>query len=382
MSTVHHFNEVLYRLNVHLPIEDDLLREAFFEVLNNPDTVTRYIQLASLLRSLMPIASASNIVTLLKVAQQLDHIEERKVQIALSTGKKVIGVAGSGKKGFKTINISTPSCLVAATAGAYIAKNVSHSTSSYLGSSDFLAYVGANLQTPVSEMVDILKETGFGAFSIENLAPKFDNIYGGLFGAPHVLSFGLAAALSPFAYDHILYGLSHPNTLLSAEVLCGIGIQNGLVVASSSDGIHYIDEMCSIGESYISEFKVQLVVDKSSIFNAQERLSLPSYSMNQLREGKTYEAHVHDILRVLIGKGDKAQEDTIALNAGAILYLSGIVSTIEKGYFVAKSVIKEGAAFVKLRSFIKQTGGNVEKLDSIQKITYHESYYISKAKTA
>lgn len=375
-----YFNEILYRINVHLPIEDNLLRDAFYEVLSNPDEISRDVQLASLLRSLMPIATQSNIAALLEVAQQLDHLDEKKIPLSLSTGKKVIGVAGSGKKGFKTINISTPSSLVAATAGAYIAKNVSHSTSSYLGSSDFLTYLGANLQIPLDEMMSILVETGFGAFSIENLAPKFDHVYGGRFSAPHILSFGLAAMLSPFKYDRILYGFSHPNTDLSARVLNQMGIQTGLVVASSYDTIHYIDELCAVGKSYVSEFKANTILKQNDIFDARQELSLPAYDIAQIEQRKTYEAHVHDILTVLRGRGDKAQEDTIALNAGAMLYLSDIADTIERGYFIAKSVIRDGAAFTKLMNFVKQTGGKIERMYTTQKAHNYESYHLNGVK--
>ena len=76
----------------------------------------------------------------------------------------------------------------------------------------------------------MITKTGFGAFTIENLLPKFDLVYAKRFYAPHALSFGLATLASPIRYDSFLYGLAHPNITLSVNVLKKFGIRNAMVV--------------------------------------------------------------------------------------------------------------------------------------------------------
>ncbi|MET9928009.1 MULTISPECIES: tyrosine-type recombinase/integrase [unclassified Streptomyces] len=135
-------------------------------------------------------------------------------------GMRFVGYTGSGKKTFKTINLSTAAALVAATGGAHVAKLGSRSASSKTGSRDFIDLVGATSDmVPHQEMVDITAETGFGFFSIENRVPEFDRRYGGRFQVVHALSLAFPALLSPVACSAYVYGLSHPAVGASARLL-------------------------------------------------------------------------------------------------------------------------------------------------------------------
>ena len=354
-----HINEVLYRLNVNSDIEPELLEKAFNQVLINTDSKTRDVQMGSILTGLMGRGpNVDQISALLRTIFSFDGFDyNNKVKIDLPNNEKLICSVGSGKKGYKTMNISTPALLIAATYGIYCAKPASSSTSSVTGSSDFLNEVGVNMDLNIKEMGEVIKKTRFGVFSIENLLPKFDNIYGGRFYVPHTLSFGLAALASPVIFDHILYGLAHPNVELSADVLRKFNVENALVVSSSYDGIHYIDEIGINGTSKIVGIKDGKKGDVKN-FNPHDYLDIPLYSVEDISQGKTVQQNVQYVIDVLRGVGKQAHEDIICINTGSVMYLAGKVETFVEGYHIAKKIIKTGAPLEKLIEVVHATNGD------------------------
>ena len=350
--------EVLYRLNVHAEVDPDLLRCALVEVLEDPDTQLRDTLLGSVLTGMIAKGPThQQIVALLQAAFSIDNFSSNNaIKIELPKGKLLIGAAGSGKKGIKTINISTPSALVAASLGAYIAKPGSSSTSSITGSADFIREVGANIDLNTLEMGGIVQKTGFGFFLIENLIPKFDRLYGGRFYTPHTLSFGLAALLCPVKLDNLLYGLAHPDVELSLKVLREFGIENAMVVSCTHDGIHFLDEMGVYGMTRLIGMR-QGMIGKLKCFYPTDILKLPKYAPKNITQGKTKSANIKYAINTLCGQGTAAHEDIICINAGNLLYLSQLAENLQDGYYQAKRAIKNKQVIEKLEEFIDATGG-------------------------
>jgi anthranilate phosphoribosyltransferase len=359
--------EVLYRLNIGSKIDIKLLEESFDVVLQNKSSKENDVQLGAILTGIMAKGpKKEEIIILLKSVFKLDKFNPKKrKKIKLPSGKILVGAIGSGKKGFKTMNISTPALLTAASLGAYTAKAVSHSTSSLTGSADFLERVGANLHISQNKMERIILNVGFGAFKIEGLLPKFDSIYGQKFIAPHVLSFGLAALASPIKYDNFLYGMAHPNVELSLEILKYFGVKNAMVVSTTHDNIHYLDEMGVYGINKLIGIQNGRI-GKLKIWNPVKELKLPRYLPKDISEGKDIIENIKLSLDVLKGKGDSAREDIIAINAGTILHLSGITHGLEEGYKTAKKALREGIPYKKLVEFIEATGGDIKKLEEFE----------------
>jgi anthranilate phosphoribosyltransferase len=366
MERIKKFNaisEVLYRLNVQAKIDLKLLENAFDSALSYPKKSIRDVQLGAILTGIMAKGPTVNeVVTLLKCAFKLDKFDPtERYRIKIPKGELLVGAIGSGKKGIKTMNISTPALLVAASAGAFTAKVVSSSTSSLTGSADFLQEVGVNLNHSIKSMERIILKTKFGAFPIENLLPKFNSIYAKKFYAPHALSFGLAALASPIEYDNFLYGLAHPNIDLSVQVLKKFGVRNVMVVSTTHDGIHYLDEMGVYGITKIKGIQ-NGKIGYTKVFNPLIELNLPKYRPSDICEGKNKKENIKLVLDVLRGKGERAREDIICINAGTILYLAKKAKNLKEGYMIAKRVVKEGLPFKKLLEVIKESGGDERKI--------------------
>ena len=356
----HEIAEVFYRLNVGVPIGDDLIEKTFKLILMHPLVKARDTQLGAFLTGLMVKGpTVEEVMVLIRTALNIDGLIRFKPSIP--RGEKLVGVAGSGKKGLKTFNISTPACIVAVASGAYVAKPGSGATSSISGSTDFASVVGVKTLSH-QEMTDVLISTGFGLFSIENLIPKFDGVYGGKTFGPTPLSFGLPAIANPIICDALLYGLSHPNLGLSLEVLKGFGYTDVIVVASSNDKIHYVDELSPLSLNLIGR------IEKGEIGIVKEIMpvDVPCCDPVDLNSGESLIENAQFAVEVLEGKGSKAKEDAVALNAGAILVLAGKATNIMDGYKHSLDTIRSGGGLKKLEEFIDATGGSKKALKTLK----------------
>lgn len=354
--------ELFYRLNIGAPVEEGLVARTFQVLLTDPNVKARDAQLGAMLTGLMVKGpTVREVVTLIRTALNIDGVTRYKPTLPI--GQKLVGVAGSGKKGCKTFNISTTACLVASAAGVYVAKPCALATSSVSGSKDFINIVGAKFLEP-NEMIEVLLATGFGIFPIEELIPRFNAVYGGRTFGPTPLSFALPAIVNPIACDAVLYGLSHPNIGLSLSVFQDLGQKNVMVVSSSSDGIHFIDELSTVATNWLGRIE-NSVVGEVNEFSPTNITLKPASKSNELKSGASIIENAQLATQILQGKKPGALEDTIAMNTACILLIAEKVLNLKEGFDLAIEVIRSGAGFKKLQQFIDATGGSRQALSTI-----------------
>lgn len=355
--------EVLYRQNVRAAVPLDLLTGAFKELLfEEGNDAARDVLLSSFLTTQMLLGpNEEKVVALLKVAFSLDKYDPLILpKIKIPGNKPLIASAGSGKKGVKTINISTPAAIIAAAAGVRVLKLGSFATSSVTGSADLMGLLGIPMQLTAQDIERAVLRSGFAFCGIEGIVPRFDRLYGGRFFAPHILSFALAALLSKVAYDKILFGLAHPDIEISLKTLREFNIENAIVVTSSDDDIHYLDEIGVYGTTKLIGMQ-NGAIGRTLYFQPTDMLGLPHYKAADL---KSFDAdgNARAALNVLNGKGTGAHEDIVCINAANLIYLAGQAEDLCEGFSMAKHTVKSGKAIQKLEEYCVVAGGDLSKI--------------------
>lgn len=340
----------------------DLIEDVVNAIFNEGNNLKhREFHLASLLYS-NRTPSVEFIVTLIRAVLSIDgFLDKTKISLFPKQNRKIVSVAGSGKKGIKTINISTPAAILASSLDAQIVKHASKATSSISGSSDFFIEVGGEI-LDIQGSIDVFNKTGFGLFSIEGLVPRFDNLYGGRVLVPTSLSYGLPAAISPIKTDTVLYGFSMPRIKESVLTLHALGFKDVIVTNSTDDGVKYIDEAGLFKTNYIAHSRSSgknaglSLIDPANILGFTERHSISSIGQKENKE-----ANVREAANILRGKGNKVQQEIIALNAALILVLSGVFEDLEESYMRARDELSSTRSFDKLVEIIEASGGKLNE---------------------
>lgn len=349
----------LYMMNLNFEISDDLIIKAYQEILEIKDKKKSNIFISTLFTYLMLKKRNSEIISkLLEESFKKDNFIPYNEKLNLKNKTPIVLLAGSGKKGIKTINISTTSAIVAISLGASIMKPCSMATSSMSGSFDFLNMVGVNTKLSIDDTKKMLNKTGFGIFAIEKLIPNFDSVYGDVFYAPNILSYALSALICPLEPDIVLYGLANREIEISAQILKKYNVNKYRIVSSEFNDIYFMDELNIFGKSYILDDNM----NEKCMYDFRQRLNLNKYDIDSIKQSNNKEDNINIALNILKGKSDTAYSRIVALNAGNILQISGIVDTIEEGYYKALEKIKTGECIHVLEKIIIASGGDIDKL--------------------
>lgn len=149
-----------------------------------------------------------------------------------------------------------------------------------------------------------------------------------------------------------------------ARVLKNLGVEQAMVV----HGLDGLDEISTVGRTKITSLKHGEV---STSLVCPEDFEIRSVTKGVL-EGSTPEENVSIAFRILndqhSSKGkDDPKRDIVLVNAAAAIYLGGKAETIIDGLEVARESIQSGSAYEKLRSLIKFSGGDLSKLEELEK---------------
>ncbi|MDO8466502.1 MAG: anthranilate phosphoribosyltransferase [Gallionella sp.] len=272
-------------------------------------------------------------------------MREFATRVPVTNRNHLVDTCGTGGDAAHTFNISTASALVAAAAGAQVAKHGGRSVSSTCGSADVLEKLGVNLNLTPEQVGQCIDKIGIGFM----FAPNF---HGAMkHAAPVRRELGvrtifnvLGPLTNPAGADNQVLGVFHPDLVgIQARVLQRLGSRHVLVV-HGSDGM---DEISISAETYIAELK-DGEIREYTVHPGQ--FGLTSASVDLLRVTNADEA-CEKLLGVLNNEAG-APRDIVQLNAGAAIYVAGLAPTLDEGIAKAGHVIAGGAAKNKLDQLI------------------------------
>ena len=267
-------------------------------------------------------------------------------KVPVSQREHLVDTCGTGGDAAHTFNISTASALVAAAAGARVAKHGGRSVSSTCGSADVLEALGVNLNLTPEQVGHSIDQIGIGFM----FAPNF---HGAMkYAAPVRRELGvrtlfnvLGPLTNPANADNQVMGVFHADLVgIQARVLQRLGSRHVLVV-NGSDGL---DEITISGPTYVAELKDGQVTEYTV---TPEEFGLQASPLNSIRVGNASEAKA--MLLGVLDNQPGAARDIVLLNAGAAIYVSGLADTMANGVKMAAEIIASGAAKNKLSQLIQ-----------------------------
>jgi anthranilate phosphoribosyltransferase len=260
----------------------------------------------------------------------------------------LIDTCGTGGDARGTFNISTLAAIVAAGAGANVAKHGNRAVSSACGSADLLAALGVHIDLDAQRMSDTLRRTGIAFL----FAPKLHPAMGAVVGVRRELGvrtvFNVLGPLTnpAFAKRQVLGVYADHLVETLARVLLALGTEHALVV-HSRDGLDEISVSAPtrVAEVRDGEVRVYEVTP--------EELGVATHSLDALAGGDAV-ANA-SIGRAILGGEQGARRDVVLANAGAALYVGGVAASIRDGIAIARDAIDSGRALAKLQELIDVT---------------------------
>ena len=264
------------------------------------------------------------------------------------TRDTIIDTCGTGGDLSQTFNISTLSAIVAAAAGATVAKHGNRSVSSHCGSADILEALGVNIMLTPKQIEQCINEIGIGFL----FAPSFHCSMKNAITPRRELGirtvFNMLGPLTnPSRASRQLIGVFEDKlTSVFAQVLRNLGIKRAMIV-HAADGM---DEITISGPTNISEITQAGRIISYKISPEDFQLETGSKA-DLVSTGLKENIKITEL--ILDSKDIGAKRDVVLLNAGAAIYLADIAKTLADGVKIAEQTIDSGAAKRKLAELVE-----------------------------
>jgi anthranilate phosphoribosyltransferase len=275
-------------------------------------------------------------------------MREKATHLKAASLEHLIDTCGTGGDGAHTMNISTAAALVAAGAGAVVAKHGNRSVSSNCGSADVLEALGVTISAQPEVMERCLSSIGICFLFAPSMHKAMKYAIGPRkeIGVRSIFNI-LGPLTNPaFAPAQLLGVFSADLTEPLATVLKNLGSRKAYVV----HGLDRLDEISICAETQVSELAGGAV---RTYRVTPEQFGFKRAAPGDLLGGDARE-NAETIRGVLSGKKGPKRDVTV-VNAAFALAAADIVKTPEQGIEAAQRSIDSGAALEKLRLLISET---------------------------
>jgi len=286
--------------------------------------------------------------TINEIAAAAEVMREVSNKVKITSKQNLIDTCGTGGDSLQTFNVSTLAAIVAASAGAVVAKHGGRSVSSKSGSADVLESLGVNVNLNFSQLGNLVDDIGIGFMFAPNYHPAMKHVAPVRKELKLRTIFNLLGPLTnPASAKNQVVGVYGKElTIVFAEVLKKLGSHHVLSV-HGDDGM---DEISITGKTYIAELKNGKILEYE--FNPQDY----GFELGKIEDIEV--ADIESSKKMMLGvlnRDKNTARDITILNAGAALYVSGICQDFESAFEVSAQMIDEGHAIKKLKQLIKKS---------------------------
>jgi anthranilate phosphoribosyltransferase len=257
----------------------------------------------------------------------------------------IVDVVGTGGDGARTFNISTTAAIVAAAAGAGVAKHGNRAVSSVSGSADVLEALGLGLEQSPPRIAESIDTLGFGFMfaplhhpAMRHAAPVRREL-----GTRTIFNV-LGPLTNPAGARAGVFGVySAPVARTVADALAVLDSRRAFVV----HGANGIDELSPAGPNLVLEV-VDGAVHEHMLDPAE--LGVPPCDPAELAGG-TPQENARTAREILCGS-DGARRDAVLLNAAGAIAAAGHAVDLREGLDRAREAIDSGRAAERLEELV------------------------------
>jgi anthranilate phosphoribosyltransferase len=264
--------------------------------------------------------------------------------------RAVIDTCGTGGTGLSTFNISTTAALVAAGAGACVAKHGNRTSTRASGSADVLAELGVNIEADEACLVRCLRQANVCfCFAVRHHpAMRFAAPVRKALAVRTIFNL-LGPLTNPAGASRQLMGVFDRALVDTvAAVLVNLGSRRFMVVHAEAG----LAEISTMGKTFIA----QLGPNGLSRLELQpEDLGLKRARLEDL--GIKTVAQSARAVRDVLGGKNGPHRDIVLLNAAAALVVAEKAGDLPAGLELARTAIDSGAAAATLEKLIAASHG-------------------------
>lgn len=273
----------------------------------------------------------------------------RSKALPFEIGGHALDIVGTGGDKSNSFNISTVASFVAAAAGVTIAKHGNRAASSKCGTADCLEALGVKIDCEPEVMQQSLKENKMVFFYAQKYhsAMRFVGPVRKELGIRTVFNI-LGPLTNPGHADQMVLGVfSREFVPKIARALVKLGVTDALVV----HGLDCLDEISACDATAVAEIRNGKITEYEI---KPEDFGFERVNKSELIGG-TPEENAKIATDILQGKGTKAQNTAVILNAGACIYVAEKDISMADAVKKAEEVLMSGKGYDVLQRFIKTT---------------------------
>jgi anthranilate phosphoribosyltransferase len=270
-----------------------------------------------------------------EIAAAVSILREKMVKV--EAPDDVIDIVGTGGDGAETLNISTATSIVVASAGIPVAKHGNRALSSKSGASDVLQALGVKLDLTPQQISRCIAEAGIGFMFAPAHHPALKHV------GPSRQEMGvrtmfnlLGPQANPAGARHYMLGV-YAKTWV--EPVAAALLANRAVSAWVVHGADGLDELSTTGPTFVASIKGG---DLRSFEVTPEEAGLPRSTLADLKGADP--AHNAVRLRGLLNGVGDAYRDIVLYNAAAAFIVADRVASLREGVLLAARQIDDGAA--------------------------------------
>jgi anthranilate phosphoribosyltransferase len=269
----------------------------------------------------------------------------------------------TGGDGANTFNISTAAAIVAAAAGARVAKHGNRAASSRSGSADVLEALGVRIDIPLEQSGRAIREIGIGFLFAQaaHTAARLAAAARKEIGVRTIFNL-LGPLTNPAGAPAQVLGVNSDSAVAPmAEALRELGVTRAFVV----HGAGGLDEISLAGDTLVAEVRDGTI---SRYLVSPETFGVESAPLQAVTGGLVLENA--EIIAQLLGlkispvahkvfprfaEATNAARDIVAINAAAALVAAGVAENFRSATTAALEAIRSGQAGKKLIELVQFT---------------------------